>query len=100
MERKSKRPWYTEFTQGTRNKVNREQNGACAVCGSTEHNLEYHHNLPYSHGGTRDRHNCIGACPECHSFLDRMALSYGIYLNPVDMTPDTEYELPKKRRRK
>jgi predicted restriction endonuclease len=77
MERR-RRPWWTEFTRGTKKAVKRECGDTCQVCGQ-EGCTQVHHIVPVAHDGTRDPHNALCACPECHKELDRLALKERIY---------------------
>ena len=42
----------------------------CAFCG-TKKNLEEHHMIPLSMGGTNDELNLIFLCKDCHNSLDK-----------------------------
>lgn len=44
-------------------------NGVCHRCGSKE-NLNVHHIIPVSKGGTRDRKNLVVLCNSCHSIVE------------------------------
>lgn len=91
MERRG-RPASAEFTKSVRKQVYKEQDGKCAICGQRTC-LEYHHIIPHSKGGNRERCNCLGVCHADHRLLDRLALRYGIY---YDMQPGMTYDLPKR----
>lgn len=94
MERR-KRPASVEFTRTTKKQVYEEQNGCCAVCGAKTH-LQYHHIIPASMNGSRERCNCVGVCQEDHRLLDRVALNSGEKGNKVVMLMNVWYLLSKR----
>lgn len=66
--------------------IRREQDYQCADCGVTvrkSNELEIHHCIPVSMGGSSCRSNLIGLCGplynDCHEYWDRKALDQGIY---------------------
>lgn len=84
-ERKGK-----EFPKELKNRIKREQNNRCAICGSKGH-LEVHHIIPIVQGGGKERSNGVAVCPKCHQKLDKEAIHNHRYL--TDMTEGEWYDL-------
>lgn len=85
-----------EFSDETKDQVREEQNGSCALCGKkcNGHQMQIHHKIPVSMGGTGTRENAIGLCRKprpCHELFDQLALKYGIFYDDVRMQMGQEY---------
>jgi 5-methylcytosine-specific restriction endonuclease McrA len=70
------------FGKKLKRQVRQEQGGACAECGQSPCNLQIHHIVPQSRGGSDRRENAVGLCGEkdedCHEIWDQLALKQGI----------------------
>lgn len=69
-----------------RHQVKSEQNGCCAATGIKSSNLEMHHELPKSFGGSNNRVNIVGLLGEkdtvdVHEIFDELVLREGIMFN-------------------
>ena len=52
------------------------RNAECAACGATD-NLQYHHLIPRSMGGSDDERNLITLCGECHAKAHGVRANWG-----------------------
>jgi 5-methylcytosine-specific restriction endonuclease McrA len=66
----SNRAWHEPGATRARRKV-LERDGACVVCGATEH-LEAHHVVAARHGGATSPENLVVLCSDCHREAERL----------------------------
>ena len=52
------------------------RNAECAACGATD-NLQYHHLIPRSMGGSDDETNLITLCGDCHAKAHGVRANWG-----------------------
>lgn len=79
-------PSLASISDNVRHQVKSEQNGCCAATGIKSSNLEMHHELPKSFGGSNNRVNIVGLLGEkdavdIHNIFDDLVLSEGIMFN-------------------
>lgn len=72
-----RRPWSAEFSKKVRREVKEESGNRCAICGAE--GCTIHHIVPWSMGGSNEKHNALCACPDCHKELDQLALKEHIF---------------------
>lgn len=70
------------FPKWVRDKVKENQHGLCASCGEYAPDMEIHHVLPHSLGGSDFINNAVGLCGpslhDCHDVADHLALEQGV----------------------
>jgi len=67
------------FSRETKWQVRSEQDFACDDCGTKPRKLEIHHIVPQRNGGSDERINAVGLCPNCHDEWDEQSKSGVIY---------------------
>jgi 5-methylcytosine-specific restriction endonuclease McrA len=67
------------FSKETKRQVRLEQNFTCDDCGTKPRKLEIHHIVPQRYGGSDERVNAVGLCPNCHDKWDEQSRSGVIY---------------------
>ncbi|MCA9372364.1 HNH endonuclease [Candidatus Woesebacteria bacterium] len=64
------------FSLNTRRLIYTEQSGQCFSCKKhlSSEEMQTHHIVPRSMGGTNKRRNGIGLCFKCHAYFDTLAV--------------------------
>lgn len=87
-----------EFSDEVRLQVREDQDNRCALCGGecVGHDMQIHHKVPVSKGGTAERQNAVGLCRRprlCHELFDVLALKHNIFFDEVIMDIGVEYSV-------
>ena len=84
------------FAKEIKERIRQEQNGRCDLC-NIETNLEIHHKIPESRGGSSRRENGVGLCTRDHEQWDSISLTSNLAYPGVEYKPIKRRKGRKKR---
>ena len=76
------------FSPSQKREIRERQGNCCAMCGGSpkKRELEVHHKLPTSQGGSDDIANSVALCSQDHIIANRMFIQFGVSYNQlIDM---------------